>query len=64
MAEKEFHDFTIKMYEELNLIESQTISGKPSIGLFCRLDIGVLVDSSGEVHYFVNKVEWTQTTSL
>ena len=46
------------------MMESRSMSGKPSICLFCRLDIGLLIDKEGRAHYFVNEVERTQTTSL
>jgi hypothetical protein len=54
----------MQTYEELYAMESRKTSGKPSICLFCRLDIGILIDGEGQVHYFVNEVEKTQTTSL
>ena len=63
-AEEEFRTFVTQTYEELYMIESRTMSGKPSICLFCRLDIGLLIGDDDRVHYFVNEVERTQTTSL
>ena len=63
-AEIEFRTFVMQTYEELYMIESRSMLGKPSICLFCRLDIGLLIDDDGNAHYFVNEVERTQTTSL
>ena len=63
-AEAEFRTFVLQTYEELYAMESRRTSAKPSISLFCRLDIGILIDSEGQAHYFVNEVEKTQTTSL
>jgi hypothetical protein len=63
-AEEEFRTFVTQTYEELYMIESRSMSGKPSICLFCRFDIGVLISNDDRVHYFVNEVEHTQTTSL
>lgn len=63
-AEIEFRTFVIQTYEELYAMEARRILGKPSISLFCRLDIGVLIDKDDRAHYFVNEVERTQTTSM
>jgi hypothetical protein len=63
-AEAEFKNFVIETYEEMYAMEARHLSGKPSICLFCRLDIGLIVGRDGTVNYFVNEVERTQTTSL
>lgn len=59
----EFFDFVKKTYCGLYQLEARAISGKPTIGIFCRLDIGLIVES-GRVSYFVNEVERSQNTSL
>jgi hypothetical protein len=63
-SEMEFRNFVMETYEEMYAIEARVLSGKPSICLFCRLDIGLIVGEDGSVNYFVNEVERTQTTSL
>jgi hypothetical protein len=63
-AEREFRLFVMQTYEELYAMEARKMSGKPSICIFCRLDIGILIDSEEQAHYFVNEVERTQTASL
>jgi hypothetical protein len=63
-AEIEFRTFVLQRYEELYAMESRRTYAKPSISLFCQLDIGILIDGEGQAHYFVNEVEKTQTTSL
>jgi hypothetical protein len=62
-AQEEFQTFVTKTYEGLYEIESRVLGGRPSIGIFCRMDIG-LIRSNGSIHYFVNEVERNQTTSL
>ena len=64
-AKKEFCAFVKSTLNELYKIESRCIGGKSSIGIFCRMDIGVVLDSDTKnVSYFVNEVEHTTTTSL
>jgi len=48
------------------LRETRDTGAKPSICVFCRMDIGIKIDPSGQhpLQYFVNEVERTQTTSL
>jgi len=61
----EFHKFVQKTFDALFKIESQVLGGKSSIGVFCRMDVGIIVtDYTGEVQYFVNEIERTPTTSL
>lgn len=63
-AEAEFRSFVLDTYNELYQIEARVLGGIPSIGIFCRLDIGLIISADNEVHYFVNEVERVQTTSL
>jgi len=62
-ARAEFFDFVNKTFLNLLQIESRLLTSRPSIGIFCRLDIGLMV-ANGRVNYFVNEVERTQTASL
>jgi hypothetical protein len=62
-AETEFFEFVRKTYNGLYQLESRAIFARPTIGIFCRLDIG-LIEHQNQVHYFVNEVERTQTASL
>jgi hypothetical protein len=62
-AEAEFFEFVRKTYNGLYQLESRAIFARPTIGIFCRLDIGLIVHNN-QVHYFVNEVERTQTASL
>lgn len=61
----EFFDFVQKTYEGLYAIESNMVGGKPSMSVFCRMDISLIVDSKTDtVSYFVNEVERYHTCSL
>jgi len=62
-AKNEFKQFAMKTYKELYEIESKLLMATSSICVFCRLDIG-LITKDGQVNYFVNEVERTQTASL
>lgn len=62
-AEAEFFAFVNETFRRLFQIESCLLTSRPSIGVFCRLDIGLMV-VDGKVNYFVNEVERTQTASL
>lgn len=46
--------------------ETKDTGAKPSLCVFCRLDIGIRIDPSGrsQPEYFVNEVERSQNTSL
>ena len=64
-AEQEFQEFVKQTYEGLCDAELKMLSAKSSIVVFVRFDIGLVVSKGdGRVHYFVNEVERTQTTSL
>lgn len=62
-AKAQFLDFVTKTYEGLYKLESKMYCARSSISVFCRFDIG-LIEHNKVVHYFVNEVERTQTTSL
>jgi hypothetical protein len=64
-GKQQFFDFVQSTYEGLYAIESSVIGGKPSMSVFCRMDISLIVDSqTNHVCYFVNEVERYHTTSL
>jgi len=56
--------FVMDTYNGLYKLESRMLSGKSSICVFCRLDIGLIQGGNNSFHYFVNEVERTQTASL
>jgi hypothetical protein len=60
----EFYKFVHDTYEALAKSEARQIGGLSSIAVFCRMDIGILIDEEGQASYFVNEVERTPTTSL
>lgn len=64
MAETQFRDFVKKTYDGLYKIETTRLGGRSSISVFCRLDVGILMDENHSAYYFVNEVERTPTTSL
>jgi hypothetical protein len=62
---QEFYEFVRKTYEGLYAIESKKLGGRPTIGVFCRIDISLMVDhQTHRVDYFVNEIERTHTCSL
>jgi hypothetical protein len=64
-AKQQFFGFVRDTYEGLYAIESTLIGGKPSMSVFCRMDISLIVDSNtNNVNYFVNEVERYHTCSL
>ena len=63
-AESQFREFVKKTYDGLYKIETMRLGGRSSICVFCRLDIGILMDENHSAYYFVNEVERTPTTSL
>lgn len=60
----EFHGFVTRTWENLVLRESREYGSKPSISVFCRMDIGLRIEHGHNPEYFVNEVERTPTTSL
>jgi hypothetical protein len=62
-AKEEFMNFVVKSYDALYKLESKAFGGKSSLCIFCRLDIGLIIDNN-QVHYFINEIERTQTASL
>jgi hypothetical protein len=65
-GKREFYGFVLKTWRELVLRETRDTGGKPSIGVFCRMDVAIKIDPShaGRPEYFVNEVERTPTTSI
>jgi len=63
-SEQEFRTFIQDTYESLYKIETTRLGTRSSICVFCRFDVGILIDEIGIVHYFINEVERTQTASL
>ena len=61
----EFETFVKKTYRALAVTEGNVFGGTTSIRVFCRMDIGLMVDpQTHKLSYFVNEVERTLTTSL
>lgn len=56
----------LNTWRELVLRETRDGGGKSSICVFCRMDVGIKIDPSGEERpqYFINEVERTTTTSI
>jgi hypothetical protein len=62
---QEFYNFIRKTYEGLYAIESKKLTGKPMIGVFCRLDISLTVNQqTNRVDYFINEIERMHMCSL
>ncbi|KAI6017507.1 hypothetical protein EDC04DRAFT_2902507 [Pisolithus marmoratus] len=59
----QFFNFVLDTWRGLVLQETQKC-GKPSIAVFCWMDIGLMVTADGCPHYFMNEVEQSTTTSL
>jgi hypothetical protein len=64
MAKKEFFDFVTTTHRELAKSEARELGGKSSITVFCRMDIGIILDPLGKAFYFVNEVERMLMASL
>src|SRR5437899_3252938 len=60
----EFEDFVLRTWEGLVVREKKATNAKPSICLFCRMDVGIRITNGKFPSYFVNEVERTQTMSL
>ncbi|KAG9311147.1 hypothetical protein JVU11DRAFT_8210 [Chiua virens] len=63
---EQFYTFVRETWKSLVMRETKDTGAKPSLCVFCRLDVGIKIDPSGtsEPQYFVNEVERTPTTSL
>ena len=64
VGRREFYDFVNTTFNELVQRESRITHAKSSLALFCRMDIGILLNQEGSANYFVNEIERTPTTSL
>lgn len=63
-AKQEFQSFALETWKELVQHDKrQSGNAIPCTALFCRIDIGVMVEG-GNTSYFVNEVERSLTTSL
>ena len=60
----EFKDFVFSTFKYLAQTEANVFGGRSSIMEFCRMDIGIHLDSNNNPSYFVNELERTPTTSL
>ena len=64
-GKEQFYQFIMDTYDELYNIESKLLMAKPSIGVFVRFDVALIVDQKSQrITYFVYEVERTQTTAL
>ena len=65
-GKKEFGEFVMETWRSLVLRETKDTGAKPSLCVFCRMDIGIWIDPSRKEkpQYFVNEVERTPMTSL
>lgn len=63
---KEFCDYVMQTWKDLVARETKDTGAKPSLCVFCRMDIGIRIDPSGQLRpeYFVNEVERSPLTSL
>lgn len=62
-AKEEFERFALNTWRGLVTMEKALVIGTPSTALFCRLDIGIMIQGT-RVEYFVNEIERSLTTSL
>ena len=55
----EFISFVERTWRELVIRKTKDIEAKPSIAMFCRMDVRIHIDPLGKhpPAYFVNKVE-------
>jgi hypothetical protein len=62
----EFVSFVNATWKDLVVRETRDIGAKPSICIFCRIDVGIRIDPSGSTppSYFVNEVKRTQNTGI
>ncbi|KIK76715.1 hypothetical protein PAXRUDRAFT_169020 [Paxillus rubicundulus Ve08.2h10] len=60
----EFRIFVDKNYRGLVRQETNPTGIVSSLGVFCRMDIGLMFDTDGRPSYFVNEVERTPTMSM
>ncbi|KAI6154549.1 hypothetical protein BKA82DRAFT_4010384 [Pisolithus tinctorius] len=67
-AMDEFNNFVLKAWGELVARETRVGGARPSMSLFCRMDIGIMAPDGMSpklrLGYFVNEVERTPTTSF
>ncbi|KAI6140221.1 hypothetical protein BKA82DRAFT_4363740 [Pisolithus tinctorius] len=67
-AMDEFNNFVLKAWRELVARETRVGGARPSMSLFCRMDIGIMAPDGMSpklrLGYFVNEVERTPTTSF
>ena len=56
VALEEICSFATCTLHHLIRAETKALGYRPSISLFCRLDIGVMLNEHGELRYFVNEV--------
>jgi hypothetical protein len=60
-AEAEFNNFILHTHRELLRLEGRQDS---SLSLICRIDVSLIRDADGSLHYFVNEVERGLTICL
>ncbi|KAG6369552.1 hypothetical protein JVT61DRAFT_14253 [Boletus reticuloceps] len=65
-ARDDFMGFVLTTWKHLVARETRDTGAKPSICLFCRVDVGIRIDMSGQAPpaYFVNEVERSPNTSI
>jgi hypothetical protein len=60
-ADAEFENFILQTHKELVKLEGRRDS---SLNLICRIDVSIMPDPAGNMHYFVNEVERGLTISF
>jgi hypothetical protein len=63
-SEAELFDFARQTLAAAIKFETMKYGAKPSISLFCRMDIGLIHNQNSGLDYFVNEVERTATVGL
>lgn len=64
-GKSEFLKFVKNTFDGLYMAETRSLSAKSSIGIFCRMDVGIMRDrETKKMNYFVNEIERTLTCTL
>jgi hypothetical protein len=61
---RELDSFATTTLNQLVRAERNNLGRSTGLELFCRLDVGVIRDSHGELMYWVSEVDRTQNASL
>lgn len=63
-GKEEFRAFVCQTWRALLQLEQSQLRHETGLSLFCRMDIGIMMNPSGQYDFFINEVERTMASTM